>query len=388
MSSLLVSVLFSASMIQQQSTTGNSASWEVDRQTVTVGGCLTLTIRHPGGGPQARNMMLRVANGEPTKMLMVGPAATRDDETHILLWANANDPQFAKPVADEPNRFQIAPIFSEPGALALTVELPDGRTLGSRTVTVVRGAQDYAPIVELLTFDSKRDAGNPVSPVVLWMRALASSVAPGSTDPFDAQQLAELQALADTFAAHPDWSEVARLVVAAQQAGTNFRAALAESARAHGEPAPWEVAAVPEAPPDLLNMEPKSRFAAALREEIRMVQERTAQTRAMTARAASQPVGKGPSSKPVREDPVRKLEDAKSAWAREEYAVAEQLAQEVLKHPQATDEQKRQAQLILDRVAQDRAAESRSAAPASQPAAPPASQPSAPPASAPSPPPP
>jgi len=78
-----------------------------------------------------------------------------------------------------------------------------------------------------------------------------------------------------------------------------------------------------------------------------------------------------PSSKPAGQDFDQMLEEAKSAWSRKDYPGAEQLAQEILKHPQATEEHKRRAQLILDRVA-----ESRSGAPASQPAAPPATRPS------------
>jgi cation diffusion facilitator CzcD-associated flavoprotein CzcO len=78
-----------------------------------------------------------------------------------------------------------------------------------------------------------------------------------------------------------------------------------------------------------------------------------------------------PSTQPARQDFDQMLEEGKAAWARQDYGIAEQLAQDVLKHQQATEEQKRRAQLILDRVA-----ESRSGAGTSQPAAPPASQPS------------
>ncbi len=81
--------------------------------------------------------------------------------------------------------------------------------------------------------------------------------------------------------------------------------------------------------------------------------------------------GSQAATKPARQDLDRMLQEAKIAWARQDYGAAEQLAQEVLEHPQATQEHKRRAQLILDRVA-----ESRSGAPASQPAVPPASQPS------------
>ena len=84
-----------------------------------------------------------------------------------------------------------------------------------------------------------------------------------------------------------------------------------------------------------------------------------------------QPAASQPSSNRARVDFEWMLEQGKAAWVRGELERAEQLAQDVLKHPQATDEQKRQAQLILDRVA-----ESRSGPPASQPAAPPATQPS------------
>jgi hypothetical protein len=82
--------------------------------------------------------------------------------------------------------------------------------------------------------------------------------------------------------------------------------------------------------------------------------------------AASQP-----SSKPKHRYLDLMLEKAKAAWARNDYAMAEQLAKDVLAHPAANEDQKRRAQLILDRVA-----ESRSGAATSQPAAPPATQPS------------
>jgi hypothetical protein len=77
------------------------------------------------------------------------------------------------------------------------------------------------------------------------------------------------------------------------------------------------------------------------------------------------------------QDPERMLEDAKAAWARADYAAAEHLAQEVLNHPLATENHKRRAQLILDRVAESRsgAGTSQPATSATQPAAPPASQP-------------
>jgi hypothetical protein len=77
-----------------------------------------------------------------------------------------------------------------------------------------------------------------------------------------------------------------------------------------------------------------------------------------------------PSTRPASRNVDQMLEQAKVAWAHDDYPTAEQLAQEVLKHPQATDDHKRHAQLILDRVA-----ESRAAAVTTQPAPPPASQP-------------
>jgi hypothetical protein len=77
----------------------------------------------------------------------------------------------------------------------------------------------------------------------------------------------------------------------------------------------------------------------------------------------SLPAASQPPTKPARHDLDRMLADAKAGWSRKDYSTAERLAQEVLKHPQATDEQKRQAQLILDRVA-----ELRSGAGTSQPA--------------------
>jgi hypothetical protein len=104
--------------------------------------------------------------------------------------------------------------------------------------------------------------------------------------------------------------------------------------------------------------------------------------------AATQPGSTSPAVAPATASPERLLADARVASARKDHASASRLAVAVLKHSLATEQQKRQAQIILKRVAVDRAAESRVTAPASQPAAPPASQPGTPPASAPSPPPP
>jgi hypothetical protein len=83
-----------------------------------------------------------------------------------------------------------------------------------------------------------------------------------------------------------------------------------------------------------------------------------------------------PATKAARQDFDQMLEEAKTAWSRRDFAGAEQLAQEVLKHPQATEEHKRRAQLILDRVAESRsgAGTSQPGTSASQPAAPPTTQ--------------
>jgi len=86
-----------------------------------------------------------------------------------------------------------------------------------------------------------------------------------------------------------------------------------------------------------------------------------------------------PGMKATRQDFDRMLEEAKAAWAREDYPPARRLAREVLKHPRATEEQKRRAQLIIDRVA-----EAIAALDTSQPGAPTTSQAAAPPASQPS----
>jgi hypothetical protein len=88
--------------------------------------------------------------------------------------------------------------------------------------------------------------------------------------------------------------------------------------------------------------------------------------------------GSQPASNPGRRDLDQVLEAAKAAWARQDYGMAERLARPVVRHPQATEEQKRRAQLILDRVAESRAGSgtSQPATGATQPTAPPASQPS------------
>lgn len=198
-----------------------SQAWWIDRETVMVGGCVTIVL--DDACRKMRGLRLTINDGDSIPLLQragitiqytTGPAPSVT-RTLVLISHDFRNPEGFELVSDDPVTYRIVPVFNEPGRVRLTVESED-RFLGSKVVNVIPVTPKAKPALELIYPNLLREEnGETLNTRVLH---LLSSAAHGLRPSGRADELPLFKKDLEVLSAHPDWAEIFAMLIARQEA--------------------------------------------------------------------------------------------------------------------------------------------------------------------------
>lgn len=216
-----VAAVISALCTMNASAQRNDACWRVDKTTVMQGGCVTVIVDKPCS--ESNSLTLQIDADKPVPLLdSVGPSFHHRtsrlpgrEATLVQVFHNFRDQKAVEENPGALGTFRLVPVFDEPGQVRLTL-YDDGESLGTIEITVVPSSEEARAALELLNppLTGKR---MPNRDHALWPQLVTGDTglfAPPLTD-------RELQLLRDQLpivVQHPDWSEIAKMRLAAVEA--------------------------------------------------------------------------------------------------------------------------------------------------------------------------
>lgn len=165
------------------------------------------------------NLRLQIEDREPLKLIGgVGPdyhgrnsRLPGRDTTLVLLFWDIVNPESVAAAPDRPGEFTWLPVFNEPGTVRLTLWSGD-ESLGAIDVTVVPGSVESNEAMVLLA-PRLAPKKKPPPGEVTWI-SLFFNRSLGVTPPVDAGEVARLREQLPVIAQHPDWAEIAEMLLA------------------------------------------------------------------------------------------------------------------------------------------------------------------------------
>lgn len=250
--------------------TRDAPVWSVDKDTVYVGGCIQIVIDGP---PQrTARCTLRLGDREPVRLVDSGPDRRWQHQTAVLLSHDMRYAERVESAREDEDVVWIPPIFREPGTVGLSLEL-DGEPIGTVNIKVIDAPDEAKASVRLMfpSIDHKaplieREAGS------LWARLAAVDnfgIMPRATS----EQVQQLRDELPIIMKHPDWAEIAEMLVARVETRMHYRGLVVSE---EGRPIAikdtvGELPPLPEIVTRCLNADPQSPFARAVQDDIRSV---------------------------------------------------------------------------------------------------------------------
>lgn len=236
----------------------------VGQDTVLVGGCVTVLVSNDL--PKFRNATLQIADRAPVKLS--GPLGRNEisrGRSIILLSHDLTGPVAAGEGSGTRQRLRIPPIFAQPGVVELTINV-DGDPVQTESIKVQEAGELAQQAIDLLFPTIERNAPRfERERGLLWLRLVI--------DPSFAISREELQQLRDELPIikqHPDWAEIAEMLVARLEARSHSHALIERKdgevtglRESIDELPPW-----PDIVTRCLEVTPHSTFAGAIQEDI------------------------------------------------------------------------------------------------------------------------
>jgi len=153
--------------------------------------------------------MIRVGQRQPVRLVeRAGPTVSQNGRTIVLLSHIPGLAESYERVPGEEDTFRVVPLFNRPGEVPVTL-LSGDEELGTRTVTVVQAPGEATDAIEtLFPVFSPRQGDKP--PGLKWTEELAI----GRLDVLSTAPIQELRNELEVVQRHPDWAEIAELLVA------------------------------------------------------------------------------------------------------------------------------------------------------------------------------
>lgn len=240
--------------------------WLVDKTTVCVGGCISITINRPSR--LAYEYTMSIDSGPPVRLVdTMGTTLRRGDRTLVLLSHQLFSHDGVQVDTDNPELFHMVPLFHRPGIVRLTLLLGDEK-LGTKDITVIDAPEGSDQAIEMLflTLEPKRrDATAAPLLFQILMGANVSNILKYQDDAID-----RLHEELEIVSKHPDWAEIAVMTVAQAEATVHYKSTIEACRVAHAEGR--ELNSEPPVPPSIslaLEREMTSPYAKVIQDGIR-----------------------------------------------------------------------------------------------------------------------
>ncbi len=247
----------------------DAVSWALDRETVHTGGCLAVILDLPLR--ECRRFRIRVAEREAVQLAeRAGPTVSQGGKTIVLLSHIPGLPGGYERLPGEKNMFRVVPLFEVPGEVVITL-LSGDEELGRRVVTVVPAPREAQEAIDMLFPVITPRRGVP-PPGLKWTRELTDPPV-GVTVTAAPHPLQGLRDELEVMKRHPDWSEIAEVLVARVEATVQYHGLIVSE---QGRPIAIKdtvghLPPLPQIVTRCLNANPRSPFAQAIQDDIRRV---------------------------------------------------------------------------------------------------------------------
>lgn len=246
----------------------DAVRWSILHEQIHVGGCVEVIIEGPS--QLAKHCELSVGGSRPMRFAdrLCSTFSVRG-RTVVLI---SHDVTRGSPIGTAPDRpsvFWIPPVFDKPGVIVLTMYV-DGRSIGSKQIDVIPSTEGMQEAIDLLFPAMRRDVSLPEGEDAFrWLRVVFDRVfgAPTGITP---EQLQLLRNELPIINQHPDWAEIAEMLVARLEARAHSRGlielkdgAVTGLKASIDELPPW-----PEIVTRCLESTPQSPFAKAIQQDL------------------------------------------------------------------------------------------------------------------------
>ena len=194
--------------------------WQVDKEKVISGGYVAIILDDQCS--TMRGVTVQIDGREPVA-LMDGAGVTLQYESVdsekpkklVIISHDFRSPEAFAMVVEDPPSYRMLPVFHEPGTVTLTLSSAAG-PLGSKEIVVLPAPKEAQGALDLLYPTVVRNQGIDVRnhPVLRLLLDSSYGVAPRITR----EELARLCADVEVLKRHPDWSEMAQMLLARLEA--------------------------------------------------------------------------------------------------------------------------------------------------------------------------
>jgi hypothetical protein len=250
---------------------GRDHVWELDKNTVYVGGCVAVILEAPAN--LAAQYQLRIGDSEPVRLVdSLGLTIRWNDRTVVLLSHDLRHAEHVQSTQQAEELVRVPPIFRKPGAVTLRLVLND-ELVGTLSLEVIETPAAGQATNELLfpIFNREAPEKDPED-ALLWIQLVAKPMF-GVTPPLSPEQLEQLRAELPVVMRHPDWAEIAEMLVGRVEARDHYHG-LIESGEGQPLGIKQSVGAMPPLPDIVtrcLEAKVQSPFAQAIQRDIRSI---------------------------------------------------------------------------------------------------------------------
>lgn len=193
-------------------------SWEIDKNEVVVGGCVTMIF--DGTSRELAGLMLRINERPALKILEAGPTIRSRGKTYVLLSHDLVNKEGFVQNESINGMVRMVPIFHKLGTVTLTL-MSRNETIGTINVNVIEPPDGSEAAIELMFPILERKRHNKTPTMLLLQLLMGADVSHMLKDWDDTIEM--LHKELEIVSKHPDWSEIAAMTVADAEATVHYK---------------------------------------------------------------------------------------------------------------------------------------------------------------------
>lgn len=207
-----------------------SATWEIDKNQVFVGGCVTIVF--DGTSRELAGLMLRIGDRPALDILEAWPTIRSRGKTYVLISHDLLNSEGLQRIEGTDDGVRMVPLFHSPGTVRLTLMLAN-EIIATSDIEVVEPPEGSGAAIDLMFPRLERKRHNKAPRALLFRLLMGADVSHMVKDSNDAIELLHEELLIVT--THPDWTDIAAMTVADAEAKVHYKSTIRACREARDE---------------------------------------------------------------------------------------------------------------------------------------------------------